>query len=333
MPGSPVRSQCQAIRLCEMRCHSWVIMLHIYRCNGKLLPLNARCSRAAGKNNSAPIVVHAATSRFKVAKIWREPLDKFKNNPLQDICEINGKVCVYACVCLCYRANERARGWWIKHIIKNHCGVKKKQKLAYCKIILLIRFFNLKGNDRIRKKTTAMFCSPGRMKTSELLWYKTFRRSVPCCKVRFVWKRSENNNQWEFYWQQLYLEADNKSTLGAVCLTEIFTQRYRGGNYDEEIKLITVTLIWQQIIHGSIRSHFHSTTQRRRIPRSMAVNGGLYQPSWKACLITHSSTTVPGVVDSPNGRCCCTDQRATVRLVTSMHRAQMPSCCKCLELN
>lgn len=127
--------------------------------------------------------------------------------------------------------------------------------------------------------------------------------------------------------------ARNKSKLAAVCSSEIFTQRYCRCNNDKEIKLISVTLMWQQIIHGSIRSHFHSTTQKQRIPWSMAVNGRLYQPSWNACLITHSSTTVPRVVDFPNGH-RFTDQRGTVRRTTcfSMHRAQMPSCCKCVKL-
>lgn len=120
--------------------------------------------------------------------------------------------------------------------------------------------------------------------------------------------------------------------LAAVCSTEIFTQRYYRCNNDKEIKLISVTLMWQQIIHGSIRSHFHSTTQRQRIPWSMAVNGSLYQPLWKPCLITHSNTTVPRVVDFPNGH-WFTDQRLAVLHITcfSMHGAQMPSCCKCAE--
>lgn len=131
-------------------------------------------------------------------------------------------------------------------------------------------------------------------------------------------------NQWKLYWLLLYLEAHNKSILAAVCSTEIFTQRYRRCSSDKEIKLISVTLMWQQIIHGSIRSHFHSTTQRQRIPWSVAVNGSLYQPSWKACLITHSNTTVPRVVDFPNGH-WFTDQRRTVQHMTcfSMRRAQM----------
>lgn len=120
--------------------------------------------------------------------------------------------------------------------------------------------------------------------------------------------------------------------LAAVCSAEIFTQRYYRCNNDKEIKLISVTLMWQQIIHGSIRSHFHSTTQRQRIPWSMAVNGSLYQPLWKPCLITHSNTTVPRVVDFPNGH-WFTDQRLTVLHITcfSVHGAQMPSCCKCAE--
>lgn len=109
--------------------------------------------------------------------------------------------------------------------------------------------------------------------------------------------------------------------LAAVCSTEIFTQRYCRCNNDKEIKLISVTLMWQQIIHGSIRSHFHSTTQRQRIPWSMAVNGSLYQPLWKACLITHSNTTVPRVVDFPNGH-WFTDQRRTVLRVHLFFNAQ-----------
>lgn len=178
------------------------------------------------------------------------------------------------------------------------------------------------------------------------LGYKAFRKSI--CGVKYVhcvqFKSTsiedtrfrnqllQNCNQWKLHWLLLYLEAHDKSLLTAVCLTEIFTQRYCRCNNDKEIKLISVTLMWQQIIHGSIRSHFHSTTQRQRIPWSMAVNGSLYQPSWKACLITHSSTTVPRVVASPNGH-WFTDQRHTVRHMTcfSMHRAQMPSCCKCVK--
>lgn len=124
-----------------------------------------------------------------------------------------------------------------------------------------------------------------------------------------------------------------KNRPAAFCASEIFTQRYCRCNIDKEIKLISVTLMWQQIIHGSIRSHFHSTTQRQRIPWSVAVNGSLYQPSWKACLITHSNTTVPRVLDFPNGH-RFTDQRGTVRHMTcfSMCGAQMPSCCKCVKL-
>lgn len=91
--------------------------------------------------------------------------------------------------------------------------------------------------------------------------------------------------------------------------------------------------MWQQIIHGSIRSHFHSTTQRQRIPWSVAVNGSLYQPSWKACLITHSNTTVPRVLGFPNGH-QFTDQSGTATHATcfSMRGVQMPSCCKSVEL-
>lgn len=95
------------------------------------------------------------------------------------------------------------------------------------------------------------------------------------------------------------LQTHNKSMLAAVCAAEVFTQRYCRWNSDTEIKLISVTLMWQQTIHDSIRSHFHSTTHRQRIPWSRAANGSLYQPLWKACLITHSSTTVPRVVDFP----------------------------------
>lgn len=95
------------------------------------------------------------------------------------------------------------------------------------------------------------------------------------------------------------LQTHNKSMIAAVCAAELFTQRYCRWNSDTEIKLISVTLMWQQTIHDSIRSHFHSTTQRQRIPWSGAANGSLYQPLWKACLITHSSTTVPRVVGFP----------------------------------
>lgn len=115
------------------------------------------------------------------------------------------------------------------------------------------------------------------------------------------------------------MEEHNPRWLAAVCSAAIFTHRYN----DKEIKLINVTLMWQQIIHDSIRSHFHSTTQRHRIPWSMAVNGSLHQLLW---LITHSNTTVPRVVHFPSGH-WFTDQRLTVLHLTcfSICRAQMLS--------
>lgn len=122
----------------------------------------------------------------------------------------------------------------------------------------------------------------------------------------WVWKHVSRNtrfssqllhyyNQWELSWL-----LPHKGRLTAACSAEIFTQRYCRCSTDKEIKLISVTLMWQQIIHASIRSHFHWTTQRRRIPWSVAVNGSLYEPSWKkARLITHSSTSVPTVLGPP----------------------------------
>lgn len=143
-------------------------------------------------------------------------------------------------------------------------------------------------------------------------WKILFKAIGTCIKcILKLFQATTQSLKVSHFW----LEAHNKSSPAADCTSEIFTQRYCRCSIDKEIKLISVTLMWQQIIHGSIRSHFHSTTQRRRIPWSVDVNGSLYQPSWKARLITHSNTTVPRVVDFPDG-CRFTDQRGTARHLT-----------------
>lgn len=59
----------------------------------------------------------------------------------------------------------------------------------------------------------------------------------------------------------------------------------------------------------------------REYPEAWLLMGASISHRGKACLITHSNTTVPRVVDFPNGH-WFTDQRRTVRHMTLFFNAQ-----------